>query len=637
MRWRELVTGTTLLLAVANSVSSAGSSDITNTATGRESQREPRRVVLLFDERTDLPGLAMLDASVTRNLTSDPARQVEVYRESLDLSRFPSPQYLREVAAYLKSKYSVKRIDAVVAVIGPSLDFLLNEGKSVFPGVPVVFCGIDRREFERRTLPAHITGVLLKREFSPTLRLALDLHPGTTRVVLVAGTSEFDERLVTQARQEFREFEGRVAFTYLTSSTFPEILAEVSHLPPHTLVLYTTMFRDAAGNIFVPHEVAERISAAANAPVYGFLDQFVGRGIVGGRVYSTETHGQQAAELVKQILDGRNPSDLPIVEAANSNLLFDWQQMQRWGIDEARLPVGSAIRFRESSIWQRYRAVIIVTGVVVLLQMFLIVALLLETSVRRRAQIALRDNEAVLKARTDQVRDLAGQLITAQEVERARIARELHDDIGQRIAAFAISISGLKRQPLVQATAGLRDEVASLQTRTIDLSESVRHLSHDLHPATLQHAGIAAVLRSHCEEFAKLHGSEVVVNADLEPNAVDAPVALCLFRVTQEALQNIARHSSARHVQVSLTRTETSVELSIADDGSGFDPGRADLGGGGLGLQSIRERVRMARGRLVIDSAPGRGTTVWVSVAATDPAGRALSKVVWRKTGNPTE
>ena len=520
----------------------------------------------------------------------------------------------------------------MVAVIGPSLDFLLNEGKSVFPGVPVVFCGIDRREFERRVLPAHVTGVLLKREFSPTLKLALDLHPGTTRVVLVAGTSEFDARLVAQARLEFREFEGRVAFTYLTSSTLPEILAEVSHLPPHTLVLYTTMFRDAAGNTFIPHEVAERLSAAANAPMYGFLDQFIGRGIVGGRVYSTETHGQQAAELVRAILDGRSPSDLPIVEGANSNLLFDWQQMQRWGVTEARLPVGSAIRFRELSIWQRYRAVIIVTGAILVMQMFLIVALLLETNVRRRAQIALRDNETVLRARTEQVRDLAGQLITAQEVERARIARELHDDIGQRIAAFAISITTLKRQPVVQITEGLRDELASLQTRTIDLSESVRHLSHDLHPATLQHAGISAVLRSHCEEFAKQHGSAIEVNADLEPDAIDAPAALCLFRVTQEALQNIARHSAARHVQVSLTRSATKVELSITDDGNGFDPEKAHLGGGGLGLQSIRERVRMANGRLVIDSAPGRGTTVWVSVAATDPVGRSLSRVVWRKT-----
>jgi len=574
----------------------------------------------------------MLDASLTRNLTSDPAGDVELYRETLDLSRFPASTHLPTFATYLRDKYSLKRIDAVVAVMGPSLDFLLNEGRSVFPGVPTIFCGIDRREFGTRILADTVTGVLLKREFAPTVRMALELHPGTTSVVVVAGTSEFDVALLAQAREEFHEFEGRVAFTYLTSSSLPSILDEVSRLPPHTIVIYTTMFRDAAGSSFSPHDVVERLSAAANAPLYGFLDQYVGRGIVGGSLYSTETHGQQAAALVREILKGLKPAELPIVAASNSSLQFDWRQMQRWGIDEARLPVGTAIRFREASTWQRYRTLIVAAVVIFALQTFLIVALLFETNVRRRAQLALRENEAALKARTEQVRDLAGQLITAQEAERARIARELHDDIGQRIAAFAIAISSLKRQSVVQTTDALREELSSLQTRTLDLSESVRHLSHDLHPATLQHAGIASVLRSHCEEFAKQHGSEVIVKAELEPDAIDASVALCLFRVTQEALQNIARHSAARHVEVNLSRSAANVELSIADDGSGFNPERAGDGGGGLGLQSIRERVRMAHGRLVIDSAPGRGTTVWVSVAATDPEGRSLSRVVWRKT-----
>ena len=633
MEWRDLGIGmTTILFVVAGGAGGSVAADESTIGRGPERLREPRRVVLLYDERTDLPGLRMLDASLTRNLTADPAIDLELYRETLDLSRFPSTNHLTRFAAYLKEKYSTRRIDAVVAVIGPSLDFLLNEGRSVFPGVPIVFCGIDRREFGTRVLPDTVTGVLLKRQFAPTLNMALDLHPGTTRVVVVAGTSEFDAGLVAQAREEFREFESRVAFTYLTSASLPGILEQVSRLPAHTIVLYTTMFRDAAGTSFSPYDVVERLSAAANAPVYGFLDQFVGRGIVGGRVYSTETHGEQAAELVRQILNGRKASELPIVAANNSNLLFDWRQMQRWKVDEGRLPIGSAIRFREASTWERYRSVIIVTGVIMVAQTFLIVALLLETNVRRRAQRALRENEEALKTRTEQVRDLAGQLISAQEVERARIARELHDDIGQRIAAFAISISSLKRQPIVQTTDGLREELSSLQTRTLDLSESVRHLSHDLHPATLQHAGIASVLRSHCEDFAKQHGSEVVVKADLEPDAIDASVALCLFRVTQEALQNIARHSAARHVEVSLTRSAENVELSIADDGSGFNPESANAGGGGLGLQSIRERVRMAHGRLVIDSAPGRGTTVWVSVAATDPEGRSLSRVIWRKT-----
>jgi two-component system sensor histidine kinase UhpB len=266
-----------------------------------------------------------------------------------------------------------------------------------------------------------------------------------------------------------------------------------------------------------------------------------------------------------------------------------------------------------------------VTAVVVVLQMGLIVALLLgPTSAGAR-----RDARQWRPRATEQVRDLAGQLITAQEAERARIARELHDDIGQRIAAFSISISSLKRQAVIQTTGKGCARKSLPARRTIDLSECVRHLSHDLHPATLQHAGIASVLRATAKSLAARQRGGGERRPGARRDRCD--VALCLFRVTQEALQNIARHASARHVQVSLTRSATNVELSIADDGAGFDPERAHLAGGGLGLQSIRERVRMARGRLMIDSAPGRGTTVWVSVAASDPEGRALSRVVWRR------
>ena len=273
---------------------------------------EPGRVVLLYDERTDLPGLGILDASLVQSLTSGPAGSVEVYRETMDLARFGSDTYLQLLRDHLRAKYAAKKIDVVVAVMGPALDFLLSEGAPVFPGARIVFCGIDRREIEGRALTRHVTGVFLKREFAPTLEVALRIHPDTTRAVFVAGTSEFDARLVEQARGEFRSYEDRLAFTYLTTLSVRELLAELANLPPHTIVLYSTMFRDGAGEAFVPHEVAERIAAAANAPVYGFLDQFLGRGIVGGQLYSLDAHGKQAADLARQILAGKRPSELPL-------------------------------------------------------------------------------------------------------------------------------------------------------------------------------------------------------------------------------------------------------------------------------------------------------------------------------------
>ena len=249
---------------------------------------------------------------------------------------------------------------------------------------------------------------------------------------------------------------------------------------------------------------------------------------------------------------------------------------------------------------------------VVTLQSALIVALLFERRIRQRAQKTLRDNETTLRRNNEQVQDLAGRLITAQEAERARIARELHDDVSQKLAMFSVAISALKRRPEAQNSAALHDALATLQSRTIDLTEDIRHISHDLHPSVLQHAGLVASLKSHCGEFAKQHAIRMVVRAEPELGGIDGVMALCLYRITQEALRNIAKHAAARQVDVHPEPVRDEVVLSIADDGQGFDLESVRQHGGGLGLRSIEERVRLARGHVSIETAPGRGTKVSV-------------------------
>ena len=573
---------------------------------------QTRRVVLLYDERTDLPGLAILDASLVQSLTSGQEGSLEVYREPMDLSRFGSDAYLQMLRDHLRAKYAAKKIDVAIAAMGPSLDFLLGPGDPVFPGTPIVFCGIDRRELERRALPDHVTGVLLKREFSPTLQVALRLHPDTRRVVFVGGTSEFDARLVEQARGEFRSYEGRLSFSYLTTRSLRELLAELANLPPHTIVLYSTLFRDGAGEAFSPHEVAEHITAASNVPVYGFLDQFLGRGIVGGHLYSLATHGQQAAHLARQILAGKRPSELPFVESSAGADLFDWRQLKRWQIAESLLPQGSVVRFRETSTWERYKSTITVVVGIVALQSGLIVALLFERRVRRRTQKTLDNNEKTLRRSHERIRDLAGQLITTQEAERARIARELHDDISQQLAGFSIALSSLKQRPEAMHNVDLQEGLGALLYRTIDISEGIRQISHELHPSVLLHAGLVVSLKSHCDEFAKQHSICVALRAEPDLGAIDAKAALCLYRITQEALRNIAKHAAARKVDVILSRVGDEVLLAVVDDGNGFDLEKERQHGGGLGLRSIDERVHLLRGHMGLETAPGRGTKVWV-------------------------
>jgi signal transduction histidine kinase len=230
-----------------------------------------------------------------------------------------------------------------------------------------------------------------------------------------------------------------------------------------------------------------------------------------------------------------------------------------------------------------------------------------------------------LRSSNEQIQCLAGRLISAQEVERARIARELHDDVSQQLAGFSIAISGLKRRPEARDNAELLDVLSSLQSRTIGLTEDIRVLSHELHPAVLHHAGLTDALRAHCSEFAKQHAIAVVVEAQPELGPIDSAKALCLYRITQEALRNVAKHADARQVHVNLSRRDDQIHLSIADDGKGFDLAQVSQNGNGLGLRSIDERVRLARGQLSIDAAPGQGTTLSVrldvEVLSADLAG----------------
>ena len=360
-----------------------------------------RQVLVLYDERTDLPGLALLDAGFLRALDEVAAVPFELYREELELSRFEADGYQDRLRRHLREKYSEKQLDVVVTVMGPSLDFLLASEEPLFGNVPIVFCGIDRQELGGRELPPRVTGVLLERDFASTLEIALELHPDTRRVVFVAGTSEFDTRLLNEARRQFRPFERRVQLTYLTGLPLDEVLGELSRLEPNTLVLYSTVFQDSAGRSYVPHAVAERISAASPVPVYGFVDQYLGYGIVGGHLYGLGPHGAEAARLVGQILRGADPADLPLVEATTSTTMFDWNQLRRWGIADSRLPVGSTIRFRPSSLWHQYRWFVLAAICVAGAQALVIGGLLAQRARRRRVETKLRESELRFRTMAD--------------------------------------------------------------------------------------------------------------------------------------------------------------------------------------------------------------------------------------------
>ena len=228
-----------------------------------------------------------------------------------------------------------------------------------------------------------------------------------------------------------------------------------------------------------------------------------------------------------------------------------------------------------------------------------------------------------LRQSYEQNHDLGGRLINAQEDERARIARDLHDDLSQQLAGVAIIVSGLKRKV---GNPGVESEVeqtfATLQERTAAAATAVRNLSHELHPGVLKHAGLTATLRGHCADIERHHQVTVTFNPGDGLDSLDSDVALCLFRVVQEALTNVLRHARARTICVSVTTTAESVELNVVDDGVGFVASERTRSG--LGLRSIHERVRFMQGSVSVDSRPGEGTKVLVRI----PIGTAQNRLV---------
>lgn len=208
--------------------------------------------------------------------------------------------------------------------------------------------------------------------------------------------------------------------------------------------------------------------------------------------------------------------------------------------------------------------------------------------------------------------DLAGRLIQAQEDERKRIAMELHDDLNQKLAALAIGLTHLDDQ-LGTGGPDLREQVGALEKLATRLSEDVRQLSHRLHPASIQHVGLVAGLRSLCAAFGQEKGIEVLSRLrDLHTTPAPA-VVLALYRIAQEALRNVHKHARATEVRVSLVETGSTLRLSITDNGDGFDPETVDEGAG-LGLVSMKERGRHLGGTLRVRSSLEAGTEVAVSV-----------------------
>jgi signal transduction histidine kinase len=349
----------------------------------------------------------------------------------------------------------------------------------------------------------------------------------------------------------------------------------------------------------------DRVAAAANAPTYSWVDSTIGRGIIGGSLYSQQRAIQAVGRLALRVLRGERTGDIPITAVDLNVNQIDWRQLRRWRISDARLPAGTLVLFRDPTIWDRYRVYILGAFAILITQTALITGLLIQRKRRRLAEEELRGREADLRRSYERNRDLGGRLLTAQETERARIARELHDDICQRMLLLTIELESLAR--------ARSDPTAAAEALRLaqEISTSLHELSHQLHPTKLRLIGLVAALDRLCSELSRT-GVRVTFTHDAVPSTLPPDLMLCLFRTVQEALQNAIKYSAAERLSVDLRGDIDRLTLTVVDNGVGFDVSGA--WGKGVGLVSMVERIEGIGGSLEITSAADTGTRLRATV-----------------------
>lgn len=559
-------------------------------------------VVLIDGQDLGRPLLVQFQNELRQALSERNGGRIAVYLESAEVSRFPGADLSPGFDQWLQRKYADKNIDLVIASANLPLERVLSWRTSVWKGAPLVVGLLDPARAARLPAEPGVSALLWVPDVDHTMELVRAAFPSTKKILLVGGSAYGD----LPGEWIRKQLEARSGLEVVDAGSRPvaELDDFVASLAGDTAVFYSGVYSDSAGQGYQPHQVLASLSRQSSRPIVGLSPTYIDHGLLGGDIIDMASYARQLVDLGLRMKD--NPGLLvPAVRVSQERqLTVDYRQLQRWNVPVDRLPAGTTVLYQPATLWQAHKASVVTVAIIGTLLTLALFALLAERARRRNAE--------------QELKSLSGQLLTNQEAERDRIAKDLHDDVNQRLALLALGLDGIASSAAANLTLAKRAGVLGEEVR--QLSSDVHAIALQLRPPQLGATGLPSALRSLGLRMQDRAGVKVDVIESSWPKHLSSDIEIVLYRVVQEALQNVKKHSGAASVRIVLAVSRGDVEVSILDDGKGIDVDHVDAGEK-LGLIGMRERLALVRGRLEVQRRAEAGT--WV--AARVPLPRAAT------------
>jgi signal transduction histidine kinase len=551
---------------------------------------------------------------------ADPA--ITIYNEFIDGARFDTPAYAAQLRNWLGQKYRDRKIDLIVVQGRQGVEFLAEGRGQPWPGVPVVWGEAGGLRGDVSHQLAETAGVSYERSLMPFLHVVKTVLPDTKRVALVYGGSALERSRFGGYAAVLRQTDPDLEPIDLGGLAMNDVLQRVARLPEHTIVLNLSVQFDGAGRSFAPLEPCRLIARASNRPLFSLPTHEFGCGVVGGRLRDMGMMGRILGEHAIRYMRGERFGTATIPLERYSVLEFDARQLERWGIDERRLPAGSQIEFRRSTLWRDYRGAVIGTIAAGVLQTLLIAILLYERRRRRLAETETRHH--LMTAAHLNRRSAMGELA-------ASIAHELNQPLGAILhnaeaATMALDGGAVNRDELRE----ILDDIRKDDTRAAEIIRRLRALLRN-HELELQLLDVNTLARETVELVAATARSKGV-QVDLQFDA-GSPVVRGDRIHLQQVLLNLLLNSidamaicppAERQLIVRTSRGVDDIGIFVVDAGCGipadavssiFEPFYTTKGQGmGMGLCIARSIVEAHGGHVGARNNHDRGATVWFTL-----------------------